>query len=157
VTSEQLLELVRCPDCRARLRQVTPSSPADAAGRVLTCEGCGRAYPAPAVGFLDLRPLEQFSETTKYVDEALHADSRHETVSPPLLSAAIRNDMLRAMLQLTPADRVVDLGCGSGRALVWNEDLGAYRVGSAVGRGPAHRRPPETAGGRRRVHEGVLA
>ena len=48
-----------------------------------------------------------------------------QTVSPPLLSAAIRNDMLRKMLRLTSADRVVDLGCGSGRALVWNVDCGA--------------------------------
>ena len=69
---------------------------------------------------------------TKYVDEALHADARHETVSPPLLSAAVRNDMLRAFLKPTPPDRVIDLGCGSGRALVWNQDFGAYQVGIDV-------------------------
>lgn len=125
MTSERLLAIIRCPDCGGVLA-------ASAAGDELSCAGCGRAYPTGPVGFLDLRPSEQFSENTKYIDEALHADSRHETVSPPLLSAAIRNDMLRSMLRLTPADRVVDLGCGSGRALVWNEDLGAYRVGVDV-------------------------
>jgi SAM-dependent methyltransferase len=40
--------------------------------------------------------------------------------------------MLRAFLAPTSADRVVDLGCGSGRALVWNQDFGAYQVGVDV-------------------------
>lgn len=130
MTSERLLSLVRCPDCGGTLRGQEALTPAGVQG--LVCNGCGRSYPAALGAFLDLRPSEQFSETTKYVDEALHADSRHETVSPPLLSAAIRNDMLRSMLRLSSADRVIDLGCGSGRALVWNEDLGAYRVGVDV-------------------------
>jgi SAM-dependent methyltransferase len=82
--------------------------------------------------FLDLRASTSFRETTKYLDEALHADRRHETVSPPLLSAAIRNDMLRAFLAPLATDRVVDLGCGSGRALVWNRDCWAYQVGVDV-------------------------
>ena len=51
-----------------------------------------------------------FAEQTKYLDEALHADARHEHVSPPLLSAKIRNDMLRSFLAPGPATRVVDLG-----------------------------------------------
>lgn len=89
-------------------------------------------YPAEHGGFLDLRPAASFAETTKYLDEALHADARHETVSPPLLSAAIRNDVLRAFLAPGAADRVLDLGCGSGRALVWNQDLGAYQAGVDV-------------------------
>jgi SAM-dependent methyltransferase len=124
VISDRLLSIVRCPDCRAAL------APAGAAG--LECQGCGRRYPAPDGVFLDLRPAASFAETTKYLDEALHQDARHETVSPPLLSAAIRNDMLRAFLTPGPADRVVDLGCGSGRALIWNQDLGAYQVGVDV-------------------------
>ena len=33
---------------------------------------------ATAAGFLDLRPREAFAEQTKYLDEALHADARHE-------------------------------------------------------------------------------
>lgn len=130
--SECLLSLVRCPDCRGQLRPERALSGASIGVRTLVCGGCARIYAAPEIGFLDLRPSEAFAETTKYVDEALHADSRHETVSPPLLSAAIRNDMLRAMLRLSPDDRVIDLGCGSGRALVWNADLGAYRVGVDV-------------------------
>jgi SAM-dependent methyltransferase len=79
-----------------------------------------------------LRPSDEFVEQTKYLDEALHADARHETVSPPLLSAAVRNDMLRALLRPGTGDRVIDLGCGSGRVLAWNRDLGAYQVGLDV-------------------------
>ena len=121
--SERLLTVVRCPDCRAQLTWV---------GKELICQGCGRRYDTADDSFLDLRPTAAFAETTKYLDEALHADARHETVSPPLLSASIRNDMLRSFLAPTSADRVVDLGCGSGRALVWNQDFGAYLVGIDV-------------------------
>jgi SAM-dependent methyltransferase len=49
-----------------------------------------------------------------------------------LLSAAIRNDMLRAFLAPGAADRIIDLGCGSGRALVWNQDVGGHLVGVDV-------------------------
>ena len=53
----------------------------------LACSGCGRQLPGgPSRDFLDLRPHESSSrEQTKYLDEALHADARHERVSPPLL------------------------------------------------------------------------
>lgn len=133
MTSDRLLSLVRCPDCGSALHH---AAAADADGRQpssgLVCSGCARSFPAAGDAYLDLRPVTAFAETTKYVDEALHADARHETVSPPLLSAAIRNDMLRAMLKPSPEDRVIDLGCGSGRALVWNESWGAYRVGVDV-------------------------
>ena len=64
----------------------------------LTCGSCGRQYGGPSTDFLDLRPHESFEERTKYLDEALHADARHERVSPPLLGSKIRNDMLRAFL-----------------------------------------------------------
>lgn len=130
--SDRLLTIVRCPDCGGELSW-SPASAGPGTARVdLECGTCGRRFPAGNDGYLDLRPAAAFTETTKYVDEALHADARHETVSPPLLSAAIRNDMLRAMLRPSPDDRVIDLGCGSGRALVWNENWGAYRVGVDV-------------------------
>ena len=76
-----------------------------------------------------MRPTVGFAEQTKYLDEALHADARHERVSPPLLGSRIRNDMLRRFLQPGASDTVVDLGCGSGRALLWNADWGAAAIG----------------------------
>ena len=117
-----LLALVRCPDCRGT------SSHRDSVDG-LRCQTCGRAYRAPGGGYLDLRPADEFAEQTKYLDEALHADARHERVSPPLLGSKIRNDMLRGFFGPRPDDLVVDLGCGSGRALLWNRDWGAEAVG----------------------------
>ncbi len=37
--------------------------------------------------------------------------------------------MLREFLRPGSGDRVIDLGCGSGRALLWNRDLGADAIG----------------------------
>lgn len=113
--SPRLVSIVRCPDCRGVLRD-------------LVCQGCRRRYDGRA-DFLDMRPREQFVEQTRYLDEALHVDARHERVSPPLLGSRIRNDMLRRFLAPRTGDLVLDLGCGSGRALVWNRDLGAAMVG----------------------------
>ncbi len=115
-----LLALVRCPDCQGVL-----AGPADA----LVCRGCGRAYYGVSPEYLDLRPRVQYVEQTKYLDQSLHTDARHERVSPPLLGSKIRNDMLRAFLAPEPHDHVLDLGCGSGRTLLWNRDWGATTVG----------------------------
>jgi SAM-dependent methyltransferase len=120
VISGRLLTLVRCPECRGELQ---------GQGDGYTCRSCGRLYPQTARDVLDLRPLDRFGEQTKYLDEALHADARHERVSPPLLGSKIRNDMLRAFLRPSGADRVIDLGCGSGRTLLWNRDWNATAVG----------------------------
>ncbi len=121
--SDRLIALVRCPDCRGRIVRSVDSVDG------LRCQTCARTYRAPGSEYLDLRPADQFAEQTKYLDEALHADARHERVSPPLLGSKIRNDMLRDFLRPGPGDLVVDLGCGSGRTLLWNRDLGAEAVG----------------------------
>ena len=118
--SDSLLSLVRCPDCHGVL-----AGPPDA----LVCQGCGRPYYSTTRDYLDLRPRVEFVEQTKYLDETLHADARHERVSPPLLGSRIRNDMLRAFLAPEPHDVVVDLGCGSGRTLLWNRDWDATTIG----------------------------
>ena len=118
--SPRLRALVRCPECHGSL------AGSDGA---LTCTACGRAYESRSADYLDLRPAEAFTEQTKYLDESLHADARHERLSPPLLGSKIRNDMLRAFLAPGPADLVADLGCGSARALLWNRDWGAPAVG----------------------------
>lgn len=117
--SPRLFTIACCPECRVQLT----AQPGAA-----VCPRCERRFDAGA-GYLDLRPKAEYDEQTKYLDEALHVDARHETVAPPLLGSKIRNDRLREFLALTPSDRVVDLGCGSGRAMVWNADTGAALTG----------------------------
>jgi len=119
VISERLLGLVRCPDCGAPLSRSQTE---------LVCTQCGRRC-ATSADYLVLHPGVSYAEQTKYLDEALHSDGRHEHASPPLLSAKLRNDMLRKFLAPGPSDSVIDLGCGSGKVLVWNADMGAYQVG----------------------------
>jgi SAM-dependent methyltransferase len=127
MVSADLLARVCCPSCRGLLAACAEgaSSPA------LHCSACGAVY-ARGDAFLDLRPREQFSEQTKYLDQTLHADARHETVSPPLLSAGVRLRMLQRFLVPGPGDHLLDLGCGSGRVLIWNRPLGAYLAGLDV-------------------------
>jgi ubiquinone/menaquinone biosynthesis C-methylase UbiE len=100
---------------------------------MLTCVGCGRAFRSSAPDYLILRPRTKFDETTKFLEESFHADGRDETVSPPLLSAGVRNAMLRKFLDMKPGDVVLDLGCGSGRFCVWSLDSGAHIVGIDTG------------------------
>jgi SAM-dependent methyltransferase len=121
--SDRLLAIVRCPGCHSMLT-VDPAT-----RTTLRCTSCRTEYPQASESYLDLRPREQFAEQTKYLDASLHADARHERVSPPLLGSKIRNDMLRRFLNPSPGDRLVDLGCGSGRALLWNRDWGAEAIG----------------------------
>jgi SAM-dependent methyltransferase len=123
--SEWLLATARCPQCHAALGVESGR----AAGAIAKCTGCGAEYPQSSGEYLDLRPRQRFQEQTKYLEESLHADARHERVSPPLLGSKIRNDMLRSFLHPSASDRIVDLGCGSGRALMWNKDWGARAVG----------------------------
>ncbi|MBA2603280.1 MAG: methyltransferase domain-containing protein [Acidobacteria bacterium] len=122
MVSARLRSLVRCPECHGTMAAVADDA------RALACDNCRRRY-LHAGEFLDLRPEVPFSEQTRYLDEALHADARHERVSPPLLGSRIRNDMLRAFLGPRADDIVADLGCGSGRALLWNSDWNATTVG----------------------------
>jgi SAM-dependent methyltransferase len=122
--SERLLSVVRCPDCRGQLRGEVPR---------LTCEGCGRRFDEGTGDYLVLRPSSLYEQTTLFLEDSFHADGRDESVSPPLLSAAVRNNMLRKFLQPGAGDVVLDLGCGSGRFAVWNLDSGAHFIGVDTG------------------------
>jgi SAM-dependent methyltransferase len=114
-----LIGAAECPDCRGRLGRH---------GADVQCDGCGRRFDASRP-YLDLRPSAVFAEQTKYLDHDLHADARHESIAPPVLGSKIRNDMLRRFLRPGPGDRIIDLGCGSGRAIVWNATSGASILG----------------------------
>lgn len=119
--SSRITHLVQCPDCAATLAR--PDN-----GDVMVCTSCARHFDVSR-GYVDLRPATTFAEQTKYLDHDLHADARHESIAPPVLGSKIRNDMLRKFLRPGPGDQVVDLGCGSGRAIVWNAGSGAAILG----------------------------
>ena len=119
--SNAMTRLVQCPDCAAALTRPAHDD-------VLICTGCARRFDVSR-GYVDLQPIATFSERTKYLDHDLHADARHESIAPPVLGSRIRNDMLRRFLRPGPGDRIVDLGCGSGRAIVWNAESGAAILG----------------------------
>jgi ubiquinone/menaquinone biosynthesis C-methylase UbiE len=124
VISSGLLSRVCCPACHGALGRPDPA--------LLVCTSCGTHYPQSSSAFLDLRPPAAFAEQTRYLDEALHADARHATVSPPLLQSGVRQRQLRRFLELGPGDRVIDLGCGSGRSMLWNAASGAAFTGVDV-------------------------
>jgi SAM-dependent methyltransferase len=126
VISKALLEVVRCPDCSGAIGVAAPEP-----GAAYVCTSCGRVIDS-AGSVLDLRPRDAFTEQTKYLDEALHQDARHESVAPPLLGSKIRHDMLRRFIQPGPGDRVLDLGCGSGRTLAWTAESGAALTGADI-------------------------
>jgi ubiquinone/menaquinone biosynthesis C-methylase UbiE len=128
--SATLLHLVRCPACRGIL--APEGRPEGRPGQCLVCGQCGTQYPQTSGDYLDLRPRTAFAEQTKYLDEALHQDARHESVSPPLLQSGVRQRQLRRFLQFAPGDRVIDLGCGSGRSILWNAASGASFTGVDV-------------------------
>jgi ubiquinone/menaquinone biosynthesis C-methylase UbiE/uncharacterized protein YbaR (Trm112 family) len=136
--SPTLLHLVRCPACRGILAPEDASghgpggAPGRRPGQCLNCGQCGTQYPQTSPDYLDLRPRTAFAEQTKYLDEALHQDARHESVSQPLLQSGVRQRQLRRFLQFAPGDRVIDLGCGSGRSILWNAASGASFTGVDV-------------------------
>lgn len=119
--SNHILQIAQCPDCGG---SIAP----DGLRKSLRCRGCGRVFATDA-GYLDLRPRTAFEEQTKYLDEALHADARHESIAPPLLGSRVRYDMLRRFLKPGRGDRIIDLGCGSGRTLSWTAPSGAELTG----------------------------
>jgi ubiquinone/menaquinone biosynthesis C-methylase UbiE/uncharacterized protein YbaR (Trm112 family) len=133
MVSAFLLRVVRCPACRGALSSCDSAEAGESRPAAsLLCGNCGASYPQHDPEVLDLRPRTAFREQTRYLEEALHADARHETVSPPLLQAGVRQRQLRRFLGLGPGDRVIDLGCGSGRSIIWNADTGAAFVGVDV-------------------------
>ena len=75
----------------------------------MCCRKCDARYPQQSRDYLDLRPRTAFAEQTKYLDEALHQDARHESVSPPLLQSGVRQRQLRRFLQFAPGEFNFDL------------------------------------------------
>lgn len=119
--SKYLLSIVQCPACRSERKLVE-------AGDGLRCSDCSSHFPFVGErGFIDLRPpAGTFGELTEYAEEEFH--HRKGPLRPPLLSARVKLDQMSQMLGLSPTDRVIDIGCGNGRAVVFERP----RVGQMV-------------------------
>ncbi|MGI8586410.1 MAG: methyltransferase domain-containing protein [Chloroflexia bacterium] len=134
--SQQLRALLRCPTCTAETCGAAPLLADE--GAALRCPRCDRRYPIAGGGAyadLMLRADGDLGHTSRYVADMAEFAERldYREIAPPLMGAEVRNRLLRRMLRLNPRDRVLELGCGNGKFLLWNRDL----VGQSIGIDPA--------------------
>jgi SAM-dependent methyltransferase len=126
VISEYLCSIVRCPICLVdeRLSHETEG---------LRCASCRTLFPfLKDRGYIDLRPpAGTFSDLTDYAEEEFYP--RAGSLRPPFLSAKIKIDQMSRMLGLSPKDRVLDIGCGNGRAVFFTRPSCAQMVAIDAG------------------------
>ena len=95
----------------------------------LACPCCDARYPLHAAeGYVDLLPRAEVGATTQYADHDFH-ERLHVTDAPPVLSARVKADMMRRMLEPRPGEPVLDLGCGAGKLAVYASRDGAPAAG----------------------------
>jgi SAM-dependent methyltransferase len=95
----------------------------------LRCPACATSYPVSKEGgYLDLAPRRSVGDVTQYADHEFH-ERLLVTDAPPLLSARVKADMMRAMLDLREGEPVLDLGCGAGKLALYAHSCGARGAG----------------------------
>jgi len=101
-------------------------------GEVLACPCCGARYPVAAEkGWVDLVPRDAVGEVTQYADHEFH-ERLHVTEAEPVLSARVKADMMRRMLEAAPGETVLDLGCGAGKMALYARQGGRRAAGLDV-------------------------
>ncbi len=101
-------------------------------GEALRCPCCQVAYPVhQGAGYVDLVPRTSLGEVTQYADHEFH-ERLGVTDAPPVLSARVKADMMRRMLQPAPGEPVLDLGCGAGKMALYAGSRGAVAAGVDV-------------------------
>lgn len=124
--SPWLLTILRCPACLIAGESVarallTPD------GMTLRCPTCNARYPLRE-GYVDMRiAAPPNGKTTVYADTEIDLDD--PAVRPPLLSAGVRQWVLRLLLRPKQSDCLLDIGCGNGKFVVWNRGAAAHIVG----------------------------
>lgn len=154
--SDELLPLLACPlcleaeGCAACARPAATSDPAEYAARAgcacggpdkprllvepaaLRCPACGTRYALDrSAGFVDLVPRADVGAVTQYADHEFH-ERLHVTDAPPVLSARVKADMMRRLLDPRAGQRVLDLGCGAGKFALYASRDGARVTGLDV-------------------------
>lgn len=98
-------------------------------GEALRCPCCGERYPVVVEGgYLDLVPRASVGEVTRYADHEFH-ERLHVTDAPPVLSARVKADMMRRMLDTPDGAPVLDLGCGAGKMALYAAACGGRAAG----------------------------
>jgi ubiquinone/menaquinone biosynthesis C-methylase UbiE len=98
-------------------------------GDALACSCCGERYPVVKDGgYLDLVPRASVGSVTQYADHEFH-ERLHVTDAPPVLSARVKADMMRRMLDIPPGEPVLDLGCGAGKMALYAGARGGRAAG----------------------------
>ena len=95
----------------------------------LRCPCCARVYPLQA-DYADLwtEAGGDPHEGTLYDDHEFQERLR-VSGAPPLLSARVKADLMRGMLDLAPGEAVLDLGCGAGKMALYAHGHGARAAG----------------------------
>jgi ubiquinone/menaquinone biosynthesis C-methylase UbiE len=124
--SAWLLSTLRCPNCLSvGALDVRGSLTRD--GNTLRCDTCGATYFLRD-RYVDMRITAPMAgKATVYVDS--DADLDDPVIRPPLLSAGVRERVLRLLLRVRPTDALLDIGCGNGKFAVWNRNAAAHVVG----------------------------
>ncbi len=154
--SAELLSLVACPLCLEAAGCASCGRPAPTADAqeyaaragcacggpdklrlaeepgALRCPGCGTRYALDReAGFVDLVPRADVGAVTQYADHEFH-ERLHVTDAPPVLSARVKADVMRRMLDPRAGQRVLDLGCGAGKFALYAGRDGARATGLDV-------------------------
>ena len=152
--SDALLARVACPACleaagcpRCIRPKAGPDEYAERVGCVcggpdkvrlrrdaatLTCPACSADYAVhEADGYLDLLPKASVGEISQYADHEFH-ERLATREGPPFLSARVKADMMRNMLDPGPGEALIDFGCGPGKLALYASEAGARTAGLDV-------------------------
>jgi len=104
--------MLACPKDKGELRRINDA---------LVCRRCGGRYPIRN-GYVSF--LAEREELAGKYDEIYRRQQRGgeglDIRPAPVLSAGVKNAVIRNLLRLGPSDTLLELGCGFGSYLVWN-------------------------------------